>query len=348
MAEKRWANWFLVAFFATVLLFAAVMYVTDPLLQYGTESPLFTYYEYSEIYSNPGIAQHYKYDAVMVGTSMIENTDVQECNELFGCDMVRLPYSGGTTYNMKTILDICFQSDNTIKTVYWELDEYQLFASSTEPKSPLPEYLYRNDHLEDASYLLNLDIFYHYTVNNALGTLKGKVQPAAREADTWDGTFGKESVLASVARPAVSQTQQQFADAKAQIDGNLNNITTLVAAHPDTEFVFFMVPFSVIYWDHSLRNGEFDSHMDAVLYAMETLLEYDNVRLYFYQNETDIITNLDNYKDYSHYGKWINSFMTQSMAKGHGRVTKDNYRQIIENMREFVYSYDYESIYQGH
>ena len=129
MTNKRWIICFLVMSLVALVAFAGIMYVTDPLIRYGKENGLFTCYEYQEMYSNPGIVRNYKYDTVLVGTSMIQNTDVQECNSLFGCDMVRLPYSSGTCYNMKTILDVCFERDNTIKTVYWELDEFQLFSA---------------------------------------------------------------------------------------------------------------------------------------------------------------------------------------------------------------------------
>lgn len=189
MHSKKWTICLLVAVVVTLGIFACIMYWLDPLLHYGSESGVTTYYQYSQMYSNPGIAKHYTYDAVMVGTSMIENTDADLCDELFECNMVCLPYSGGTTYNMKTILDVCFASGNEIKTVYWELDEFQLSGSATEPRYPLPEYLYRTDHREDLSYLLNLDIFYHYGMNNILGTLRGEVRNAERRGVSFGRLF---------------------------------------------------------------------------------------------------------------------------------------------------------------
>jgi hypothetical protein len=342
-----WTLSFVISAVLCLAAFAAVMYVTDPLLQYGTESKLFSYYEYGEMYSNPGIAEHYEYDAVMVGTSMIENTDVDECDELFGCNMVRLPYSGGTSYNMKTILDVCFRSDNNIKNVYWELDEFQLLGSSTEPRYPLPEYLYRDDCVKDASYLLNIDIFYHYTMNNLLGTLKGQEQNAERRHETLFGVFGKEAMLSTYQRPEKQKQQTDASKLIKKVDENLDaNIIPLIEANPGTKFTFFFVPFSVLYWDKEVQNGTFDITMDAVKHAINRLLEYENVTIFFYHNETEIITNLDNYKDYSHYSKDINSWMTKSMAAGHGLVTRENADEVVENMREFVHAYDFETLFK--
>lgn len=326
--------------------FAGIMYWMDPLLHYGTENDTFTYYEYGEMYSNPGIAKHYAYDAVMVGTSMIENTDVDLCDELFGCKMVRLPYSGGTTYNMKTILDVCFASGNEIKTVYWELDEFQIFGSATEPRYPLPEYLYRMDHKEDLSYLLNLDIFYHYGMNNILGTLRGEEQPAERRGETLTGTFNAETTLEGYSRPEQSTSIRSFYNSALpeKVDENLCNIETLIQAHPKTQFVFFMPPFSVLYWDAELRNGTFESTMDGVEYALKHLLEYENVQIYFYQREEKIITDLYNYKDYSHYGPWINNLITQYIAEGRSQVEKGNVELLIEEMKDFIFNFDFETL----
>lgn len=346
MKSKKWTITMLLVIVLSLALFAGIMYWMDPLLQYGTENDAFTYYEYGEMYSNPGIAKHYTYDAVMVGTSMIENTDVDLCDELFGCNLVRLPYSGGTTYNMKTILDVCFASGNEIKTVYWELYEFQIFNSATEPRYPLPEYLYRMDHKKDLSYLLNLDIFYHYGMNNILGTLRGEKQSAERRGETLTGTFSAEATLADYSRPEQSATIRDFFNSNLpeKVDANLCNMEALILAYPETQFVFFMPPFSVLYWDAEIRNGTFEATMDGVEYALEHLLEYENVQIYFYQGEGEIITNLDNYKDYSHYGSWINNLITQYISEGRNQVTKDNVKQLIGDMKDTIYCFDFESL----
>lgn len=346
MTSKKWVIGFLSISIVSLVVFAGIMYITDPLLQYGTENGFFTYYEYSEMESNPGIAKNYEYDAVMVGTSMIENTDVQECNKLFGCNMVRLPYSGGTCYNMKTILDVCFRSDNDIETVYWELDEFQLFSAHDQPRYPLPMYLYRDDHWQDLSYLLNLDIFYHYGMNSFLGTLRGEHQKAAREGETFFGDFSAECTLKRYTRPEVSATDCESDHYFNNIDLNMqNNILPLLEANPETEFVFFMVPFSILYWDKEIRQGTFEATMTGVEYAIGQLLEYDNVRVYFYHDEWEIAENLDNYKDYSHYGKWINSYMTQAMSNDDGRMTIENYRDVLFSMKTYINNYDFEEIF---
>ncbi len=346
MNTKKWTLSLLLLLLFSIFAFALMMYITDPLLQYGTENTMFSYYEYNEMYSNPGIAKNYTYDTVLVGTSMIRNTDVDECDALFDCNMVRLSYSGGTTYNMKSILDVCFGSENDIKRVFWELDQFQILGSSDSPRYPLPEYLYNESYADDSSYLLNLDIFYHHTVNNLLGTLQGRSSPAERRSYTLSGDFSKSGMLANYSRPAQSGTITEFKTLQPKVDANLSkNIIPLLEANPDTTFTFFLPPFSVLYWDAELRKGSFDAVMDATEYTMQCLLKYENVEVYFYQNDWETITNLDNYKDFSHYGPWINSYIMESLTSGAGRITTKNCKSSIDEMKDFIHNYNFDIIF---
>lgn len=346
MRSKTWVISFLALVLIPLILFAACTYILDPLLHYRAESPPLTYYTYQDTYSNPGIAKHYQYDTVLVGTSMIENTLVDECEEAFDCSMVRLSYAGGSAYDIRSVLDLCFASDNEIKTVYWNLDEHQLRANPAETRYPQPSYLYRNDHREDLSYLLNLDIFYNYTLPNIQQTLAGNVQPAARRGETFTANYAAATALKYYTRPDPAQVP--FPDTY-YMDNTLqnlsDNILPFVENNPDTEFVFFFVPYSMLYWDNEVRGGTFDASMRSLETAIESLIFYPNVRIYFFHDQWDIVTDLNNYKDYSHYATWVNSYMTQAIAKDEERITAENYAAVLEDMRSFVTGYDFESLF---
>lgn len=196
---KKWTIGMISATLAFLVLFGLGTYITDPLLRYRKESGLFSYWHYTEIYSNPGVARQYDYDSVLVGSSMVEKTNVEQVGKIWDCSLVNLPYSGGTAYNMKTILDICFENNSDIKNVYWSLDEYALTVDPDTPRYPLPEYLYKEDHLDDLSYLLNADVFYFYTVKNILGTLRGesKLAMPLNPPESIDySLYGKEKLCA--------------------------------------------------------------------------------------------------------------------------------------------------------
>ena len=174
MSAKRWAVSLICISLVIVSLFGAAEFYLDPLLCFRGETGPLTYRHYSEIYANPGIAKHYDYNAVLIGSSVAENTDVSEIDRLFDCVTIKVPYSGGNSCNFRVILDVCYGAGKRIDRVFWALDEYALTTAVDIPRYPLPEYLYDDDRLNDISYLLNLDIFYFYTLKDLYGTIKGE------------------------------------------------------------------------------------------------------------------------------------------------------------------------------
>ena len=161
------------------------------------------------------------------------------------------------------------------------------------------------------------------------------------------GVFSAESALSAYRRLEKPMDHVEHTHYRNIVALNLeNNIIPLLEENPETEFVFFMVPFSILYWDNEVRQGTFDATMYGLEYAIERLLEYDNVRIYFYHDEWGIVTDLDNYKDYSHYGKWINSWMTQAIAADEGQLTTENYITVLNEMRAYIYAYDFDPIFE--
>ena len=162
MSSKKWFVSLISITMVIVVLLGALQFYLDPLLQYGGERGPLTYRTYNELYCNPGIAKNYEYNAVLLGSSIVENTDVNELNELFDCNSIKVPYAGGTSYNHNKILAVCYSSGHKIDKVFWALDEYALTADKDSSRYPLPEYLYDTNKINDLSYILNFDIFYFY------------------------------------------------------------------------------------------------------------------------------------------------------------------------------------------
>ncbi|HIZ47932.1 MAG TPA: hypothetical protein H9810_04340, partial [Candidatus Gemmiger excrementavium] len=69
-----------------------------------------------------------------------------------------------------------------------------------------------------------------------------------------------------------------------------------------------------------------------------------NIRLYSFNANFDLICDLDNYKDYEHYGEWINSWMLEQMAADNYRLTEDNYQSYLKEVRDFYTTYDYPAL----
>ena len=77
---------------------------------------------------------------------------------------------------------------------------------------------------------------------------------------------------------------------------------------------------------------------------VEEILKHDNIKLYSFNNLTDITTDLNNYKDASHYGSWINSLMLQYMHDDECLLSYENYEDYLQEELSFYISFDYEQL----
>lgn len=69
-----------------------------------------------------------------------------------------------------------------------------------------------------------------------------------------------------------------------------------------------------------------------------------NIKLYSFSSNFELTCNLDNYRDINHYGGWINSYILECMKNDEYLLTKDNYKEYLEDIRNFYGSYDYSSL----
>ena len=56
------------------------------------------------------------------------------------------------------------------------------------------------------------------------------------------------------------------------------------------------------------------------------------MEIYFYQDDKETITNLDNYMDMIHFSKDINRQIYEKLARGEGQLTLENYEKRLDDM----------------
>ena len=86
--------------------------------------------------------------------------------------------------------------------------------------------------------------------------------------------------------------------------------------------------------------------LDAEKKAIELMLEIDNIHLFSFFDEFELICNVDNYKDTLHYHEDINSYIFQCMKNGEHELTKENYEEYCDSIKEFYLSYDYDQLFK--
>ena len=116
------------------------------------------------------------------------------------------------------------------------------------------------------------------------------------------------------------------------IDRNVDILERMVKEHPETEFYIFYPPYSLLWWDNMIRTGQLEQSLYAARASMERLMGYENVKLYYFQNEEEIILNLDLYMDPIHFSDQINQRMVEEMKEGNYLITEENYEEELAEM----------------
>ena len=325
-------------------LLAAFVAVVDPffLLRAPGESEVYE----EERYENAGLIRNLDYDTVLMGTSLVCNYRASWFDELTGARTIKITCRDGYLSDFNTFLELAFDTHPDIKTVYFGLDANILARPDSQRTTDLPGWLYDDNPFNNVEYFLNKDVYLR-CANAIWQRLRGTAS-TLDEAYVWaDGyEFSLWQAISTYSRPEISESQLPADAYFDACDENLAVVHSWVTEHPDTQFVLFFSPYSILYWDKTIREGKLDATLAMLRRAVEDLLDYDNVTLQFMMGRETIIEDLNNYTDHIHYSTACARVLTERMIQG-GMflLSRDNYEHYLEHLEEEVTGYDYEWLF---
>lgn len=355
MKTKMWiAGWLII-----VLLIAGLLgfwvYKVDPFMHYHKPNTDGYYYLLdNERSQNDGITKHFDYDALITGTSMTENFKTSEMDAIFNCTSIKVPYSGGSYKEINDNLKVALIHNPSLKTIVRGLDTGKFFDDKDVVRLDLgeyPTYLYDDNPFNDVKYLLNRDIIWGRTYGMTIANDTEDFTPGITSFDDyarWQQgfTFGVDTVMPDgIAEFKVGKPIHLTSKDKEIIKGNIEqNVTSLANEYPEVDFYYFFSPYSIAWWQTQVASGNIYKQIEAEQYIIELILEADNIKLFSFNNRYDITTDLNNYKDSTHYGTWVNSLMLKWMHDGECQLKKDNYLDYLSKELDFYTSYNYMDI----
>ena len=342
MTHRQWGKLTLFLTIGALLLIVSSVIIIDPFEIYHQASAFIPPIESgTQSYSNAGIAKSYDYDSIIIGSSMTENFRPSQMDELLGGRFVKLCINGGTPFNHKQMMDIAFGTHD-VKRVFYGLDVGALSFFYTTPKAEMPTYLYDDNLFNDVQYWFNQSVLAKY-IPKCLKTL-GQSDPDQRDTMyTWGQTFayGADAVLQGPIQTAEVAQAPLEEHPKLSQQSMLNveyNFVPFIQAHPDTEFIFFFPPYSLMQWYNFYTQGQLHYNLMQKQAVIERLMGYDNVKFYDFQSRLDWILNLDHYVDYEHYGAHINDEIIRLIAQDQGRVTEiSQVRETADILLDYVH-----------
>ena len=348
---RRWAVGTVVLMFLCIVAVCVSTVIIDPFFHYHAPAAWMNYFLHNERYQNDGILKHFDYDAVITGTSMTQNFKTSEMDEIFGVHSVKTSFSGAYYKEINDRVKTAAASNTNLKCVVRGLDYDSLLLDKDKEKyEDYPDYLYDDILWNDVPYLLNKEVLYE-TMWVLARTAAGKPRTTFDEYSSWEHRyeFGKEAVDNSYTRltprteKEIPLTGNDIEMLRANIE---QNVTSAAEQNPDITFYYFFTPYSIYYWDSLNQNGTMRRQLDAERIAIEMMLPYENIRLYSFFDEFDMVCDLDNYKDSGHYSGQINSRILEWMHEGEHLLTKENYEEYCKKTRDFYLSYDYDGLFE--
>ena len=316
----------LAALIATVVIF-------DPFYQYHKPLPGLKAVLTDKEYQCVGTLRNFDYNALIVGSSVCENYNNGWFYQGFDCQTIKAIRSYGATADLCYLLDVAYE-EHDLDYIFYNIDPSSLSADTTPTyeSTGCPMYLYDTNLLNDYHYVLNKDVLMEKLPYMLAYSFIGDYD----EGDSYNWAqwkyFGADMATGLYGRlPSIREMQPETVNAET-LQGNISLLTAQVEAHPETTFKFFFSPYSMLWWDNAYRTGERDSVIYNEKEAVKALLAYDNVEIYFYQDDKETITNLDNYMDMIHFSKDINYQVYEKLAKGEGRLTLENYEERLDGM----------------
>jgi len=342
---KKFVISFTISLFLGLFLVALFIALADPFYHY--HAPLTgEAYMNNALYQTPGAAKNFEYDSVIVGSSMTENFRESWFEEL-GLKLQKLSYSGAEFKDYERIYETVFNSGNDIKLVITDINGFQLLSEVDAVYHEYPEYLYDGITLSDVKYIYNNDVFWE-----AVGRTVEKVafnQLKKDDSYTWeepelfsevrarmDYDLFKDSLDSAIAEGRYSKESYEGRMTLAR--DNIDSLLAVINEHNDTMFVFYLPAYSSLYWDEIVDEDDLDIMLDIYGLVMESLLECDNVIVFDFQDDLELINDLSRYRDVSHHDPEGNRFVFECirdtlMQSGDHR---DEYRVSAENIQEHL------------
>ena len=298
MKPKYWLiGWLLLA--GTMLgSIADFVYTVDPYFHYHKpDTQKYFYLLNNQRSQNDGISKHFDYNALLTGTSMTENFKTSEFDEIFGVNSIKVPYSGGSYKEMNDNLIIAFKNNPELKTVVRCLDYGRLLDDKDCMRTDLgkyPTYLYDENPFNDVFYLFNKDVIFNRAYKMELDAKSDDFEPGITSFDAysrWQNhySFGVNTVLPDGVdyNPSGKLVHLTDEDKKYIYENITQNVTSLADKHPEATFYYFFSPYSAAWWIKYLNDGTICKWFEAEQYAIELILEHENIKLFSFNNRTE-------------------------------------------------------------
>jgi len=318
---KKWILlWFLVI--SSLLVIGIFNFIVDPYQQYRKAS------FYKLPYKNPrelnaGLAKNFDFDSVVIGTSMMQNFNINDLHTILGYKKpIKLTMPGCSVYEQKIILTNALHHQK-IKNVLIGIDFLSYYGDVKRFKHGeafFPSYLYDDNLINKYKYLISSD-----TLKRSFQLLFShnhdeRIYDYTKMYE-WKSHTKDEDVLSVIKKRWINrknfdneaqESEKKLLFLKNNFDYNLKSV---IENNKNIKFTLFFPPYSILAYKVYEQRGELNDFIHFKEYVVKSLSKYKNVKIYDFEFANKITFNLQNYYDLYHYNKHISRWILEEIKE---------------------------------
>lgn len=341
---KKWLLSFTAIVLTIVIFLCAAAYIIDPGFQFRVKDN--TYF-LSSRYVAPGLVKNQEYDTIILGSSMIQNFDVSHFEKLFNAEVLKVGVSGMNAAETIDYIKLAYDSNKASNFfICIDLSSFRTLENSKNEK-----YMFKNDPISNLRYMISYKTWLRYLpigICTSVLSKTDKIPPSLSKKtnidllDDWsdDHTCSRETVVKNHLNNAYNVSEVDLNNLELNLKNTIKVFFENIDAEKGNHF-FFFPPYSALFWCTAQENGYFDTYIRAKEYFYD-LAAKNNCTVYDFQS-AELITDLDNYRDTTHYGKHINTWMAEQMHDGKYIITKNNQKTISNDLKKLISSFKTEN-----
>jgi hypothetical protein len=319
----------------------------DPYQQYRKASFYKVPFE-NERELNSGLAKNFDYDSVVIGTSMMENFNIDDLHNILHFDKpIKLTMAGSSAYEQKIILNTALRHQK-VKNVLWGIDFLSFYGKADRLKHGeafFPNYLYDENILNDYKYLLSSD-----TLGRVFEIfLKNKEDDWLYDYSKmyeWKSKTKDKNILSAVKNRwdhrelfdnEASKDEKKLDCLKKNFE---TNVYPMIKNNKDVQFILIFPPYSILADKTYQERGQLQEFINFKFYIIKLLSTYKNVKIYDFQISKQITYNLLNYYDLYHYNKIISHLILEEIQTDKYNTKRIDYVNESQKFLNDVYLYD--------
>jgi hypothetical protein len=301
-------------------------------------------------YLNPGIAKHAQYDAVLIGSSVVQNFDMDLVNSVLGSKTIKLTVRGMTDDQRADVLSLVNRERKPKKIIYG-FDLFSFDPSNAQNEASFPRYLYNESWFDDFRYIYGYENWFRfmpasilYEIGSEFGAIPKGLSVSVDCVGQWDAECSKAVVQERYAAHS-SDKAQAFSPGLRR--GMLTRVESLIdeldICSEWGEVIVIFPPYSSLYWHELKLLGKYDVYVDIKRLACARMIQNPNIRVLDFQG-IEQTTDLDHYMDSKHYDDLIYSLMTKELNQGAYRIkTEEDVDRVAGDVGVLLEAFQHEN-----